>query len=99
MTFSDNGAPASVVTAYLSLGSNMGDRLENLRRAFRLLCQEGPALRRTSSIYETEPVGNTDQGWFLNCVVEVSTSLEPPALLGQLLNIEQSMGRVRTVRT
>ncbi len=76
----------------------MGDRLENLRRAFRLLCQEGIALRRTSSVYETEPVDNTNQGWFLNCVAEVGTTFGPLALLKQLLQIEQDAGRVRTVR-
>jgi 2-amino-4-hydroxy-6-hydroxymethyldihydropteridine diphosphokinase len=89
----------SPTTAYLSLGSNMGDRRENLRGAFRLLDgQEGIALRRTSPIYETEPVGNTDQDWFLNCVAEVGTTLEPIPLLDQLLHIEQTLGRIRTVR-
>ena len=76
----------------------MGDRLENLRSALRLLCQKGIALRRTSSVYETEPVDNTDQGWFLNCVAEVGTTLEAPALLHRLQRIENELGRERTVR-
>jgi 2-amino-4-hydroxy-6-hydroxymethyldihydropteridine diphosphokinase len=87
----------SATTAFLSLGSNVGDRLENLRAALRELCGAGVALRRTSSIYETEPVDNTDQGWFLNCVAEVSTTLEPLTLLHKLQQIERQLGRERVV--
>ncbi|MBI2818946.1 MAG: 2-amino-4-hydroxy-6-hydroxymethyldihydropteridine diphosphokinase [Acidobacteria bacterium] len=89
--------PSNPVIAYLSLGSNAGNRRENLRKAMQLFCGEGIALRCTSSIYETEPVDNTDQGWFLNCVAEVSTTLEPLALLRKLQRIENQMGRERTV--
>jgi 2-amino-4-hydroxy-6-hydroxymethyldihydropteridine diphosphokinase len=81
--------------AYLSLGSNVGDRLENLNNAMQLFCGAGIALRFTSSIYETEPVDNTNQGWFLNCVAEVSTALEPVALLQKLQKIEMELGRER----
>jgi len=83
--------------AYLSLGSNVGDRLENLRQAMQLFCGEGIALRCTSSIYETEPVENPEQDWFLNCVAEVSTTLEPVALLRKLQKIESQLGRERTI--
>jgi 2-amino-4-hydroxy-6-hydroxymethyldihydropteridine diphosphokinase len=89
--------PAIPLTAYLSLGSNVGDRLENLRAAMRQLCSVGTALHRTSSIYETEPVDNPNQGWFLNCVAEVSATLEPLVLLHNLQRIEQQLGRERTV--
>jgi len=89
--------PATPVIAYLSFGSNVGDRLENLRKALRLLCQAGIALRCTSSIYETEPVDNLDQDWFLNCVAEIATTLEPLALLRELQQIEAQLGRERTV--
>jgi 2-amino-4-hydroxy-6-hydroxymethyldihydropteridine diphosphokinase len=82
---------------YFSLGSNLGDRLENLRRGMQLFCGEGIALRRTSSIYETEPVDNRDQAWFLNCVAEVLPTLEPLALLRRLQRIENQLGRERTV--
>ncbi|MBI4480080.1 MAG: 2-amino-4-hydroxy-6-hydroxymethyldihydropteridine diphosphokinase [Acidobacteria bacterium] len=82
---------------YLSLGSNLGDRLENLRQAMQLFCGEGIALRCTSSIYETEPVDNTHQGWFLNCVAEVSTTLKPVALLRKLQKIESRLGRERKI--
>jgi 2-amino-4-hydroxy-6-hydroxymethyldihydropteridine diphosphokinase len=85
------------VGAYLSLGSNLGDRLDNLRRALGLLCSAGVSLRRTSSVYETEPVDQPDQPWFFNCVAEVSTLLEPLPLLHKLRSIEASLGRRRIV--
>jgi 2-amino-4-hydroxy-6-hydroxymethyldihydropteridine diphosphokinase len=85
------------VIAYLSLGSNVGDRLVNLRRGMELFCGEGIGLRRTSSIYETEPVENREQDWFLNCVAEVSTTLQPLSLLRRLQRVENRMGRERTV--
>lgn len=87
----------SPVNTYLSLGSNVGDRMAELRRAMQLFCGEGMAMRRTSSVYETEPVGYTEQGWFLNCVAEISTTLEPVALLHRLQRIENQLGRERTV--
>jgi len=87
----------SPITAYLSLGSNVGDRLENLRAAMQRLSSAGVALLRTSSIYETEPVDNTNQGWFLNCIAEVSTALEPLPLLHKLQEIEKQLGRERAV--
>lgn len=83
--------------AYLSLGSNVGDRLGNLRKAMQLFCGKGITLRCTSSVYETEPVDNTNQEWFLNCVAEVSTTLEPLALLHTLQGMETQLGRERTI--
>jgi 2-amino-4-hydroxy-6-hydroxymethyldihydropteridine diphosphokinase len=71
--------------------------MENLRRAMQLFCGDGTALFRASSIYETEPVDNANQGWFLNCIAEVSTTLEPLALLHKLQQIESQLGRERTV--
>ena len=82
---------------YLSLGSNVGDRLDNIQRACRMLCDVGIALRRTSSIYETEPVDKTDQPWFLNSVVEVATTVTPISLLHRLEAIEAKLGRERVV--
>jgi 2-amino-4-hydroxy-6-hydroxymethyldihydropteridine diphosphokinase len=84
-------------TAYLSLGSNVGDRHANLQRAISSLTERGIRVVKQSSIYETEPVGFRDQSWFLNCAVEVETLLSPKELLGVLLEIEQGMGRRRTV--
>jgi 2-amino-4-hydroxy-6-hydroxymethyldihydropteridine diphosphokinase len=63
----------------------------------QFFCGEGIALLRTSSIYETEPVENREQAWFLNCVAEVSTTLQPLALLRRLQRIEHQLGRERTV--
>ena len=87
----------TATNVYLSLGSNVGDRLEHLRKAMGHFCGAGIALRCTSSIYETEPVDHRDQGWFLNCVAEVSTTLEPLPLLRQLQHIEEQLGRQRSV--
>jgi 2-amino-4-hydroxy-6-hydroxymethyldihydropteridine diphosphokinase len=85
------------VLTYVSLGSNVGDRQEYLRQAMQLLIGGGIELQRTSSIYETEPVDNTDQGWFLNCVAEIATTLDPLALLHRLQHVETQLGRERTV--
>lgn len=82
-------------TAYLSLGSNLGDRQENLRNAIGLLRRLGH-VDSVSSFYETEPVGVTDQPWFINCAVKLVTSKSPQELLAGVLTIERSMGRERT---
>ena len=81
--------------AYLSLGSNLGNREEQLRAAMQRLKSLG-TLRLISSIYETDPVELTDQPQFLNCVVALETSLAPSQLMQELLRIEQAMGRKRT---
>jgi 2-amino-4-hydroxy-6-hydroxymethyldihydropteridine diphosphokinase len=82
-------------TAYISLGSNIGDRIANLRDATARLHEAG-VVTRTSSWYETEPVEMTEQPWFLNGVVELQTQLAPRALMGTMLKIERAMGRERT---
>jgi 2-amino-4-hydroxy-6-hydroxymethyldihydropteridine diphosphokinase len=82
---------------YLSLGSNIGERAENIARAIALLQRRGVRVVRKSSLYETEPVEYLAQGWFLNCVVEVETDLAPGELLRALLDIERSMGRERVM--
>ena len=82
-------------TAYIALGSNLGDKEANLRRALELLIERGVEIVKTSTFISTEPYGVTDQPTFLNGVCEVRTSLEPLALLHILLAIEQEMGRVR----
>ncbi|MBI3894783.1 MAG: 2-amino-4-hydroxy-6-hydroxymethyldihydropteridine diphosphokinase [Acidobacteria bacterium] len=83
------------MTVYLSLGSNMGNRMENLRRACQSLAQKGIQLQRFSSVYETEPVDFAKQNWFLNCVVEAETNLPPLALLREVQQIEEELGRQR----
>lgn len=81
--------------AYIALGSNLGDKEKNLRRALLLLKQQGVEVVRVSSFLSTEPYGVTDQPQFLNAVACVRTSLTPLALLDVLLATELAMGRVR----
>jgi 2-amino-4-hydroxy-6-hydroxymethyldihydropteridine diphosphokinase len=83
-------------TVYLSMGSNLGDREENLRQALSALASEHIEPRRVSSCYETEPVGYRDQPWFLNIAVETSTSLSPDELLNRCRHIESKLGRRRS---
>lgn len=80
---------------YLSLGSNLGDRALHLARAVEELGPRGIRVRRASSLYETEPVGFREQGWFLNTVVEATTDLPPGELLAAALDVERAMGRER----
>jgi 2-amino-4-hydroxy-6-hydroxymethyldihydropteridine diphosphokinase len=81
---------------YISAGSNMGDRLSNCRKGFEALQASGDTVvRRYSRFYKTEPVDYTDQEWFVNAVVEVETSLDPPSLLERLQAIQRQAGRVR----
>ena len=82
-------------TAYIALGSNLGDKEANLRRALELLIERGVEIVKTSTFISTEPYGVTDQPQFLNGVCEVRTSMAPLALLHTLLEVEQEMGRVR----
>ncbi len=81
-----------MVTVYLALGSNVGDREENLRRAVILLREAGLNIKKVSSLYETEPVDFLEQDWFLNSVLEAETGFEPVALLRTMRNIETAMG-------
>lgn len=80
--------------AYLSLGSNVGDRVAHLRDAIARLESIGRVVS-VSSFYETEPVEVTDQPWFLNCAVGLETALTAEQLMARLLQIEQEMGRRR----
>ena len=84
-------------TVYLALGSNLGDRLENLKRAVSLLNNAGVTVQKVSSVWETEPVGFEDQGWFLNMALKAVTNLMPLQLLACTASIEQAMGRKRLV--
>ena len=81
-------------TVYLSLGSNLGDRAENIARAIKALEARGVRVIRQSSLYETEPV-DVRGGWFLNGVVEAETKMLPRQLMQTLLIIERSLGRKR----
>ncbi|HHY05933.1 MAG TPA: 2-amino-4-hydroxy-6-hydroxymethyldihydropteridine diphosphokinase [Clostridia bacterium] len=83
---------------FLSLGSNVGDSLENLLQALLLLQEKGIVLREVSSIYQTAAVGYTEQADFLNMVVAGETLYSPEETLALCLAIEKKLGRVRTER-
>lgn len=85
--------------AFLSLGSNLGDRAATLEAALRSLEASGDVrITRRSSLYETAPVGKTDQPDFYNLVVEVETALQPEPLLDLCQDVERGLGRVRAER-
>jgi len=83
--------------AFIGLGSNLGDREANIRQALQFLEQlPETTIVRGSSLYDTEPVGVSDQPNFLNGVVQIETHLAPRQLLWNLMLIERRLGRVRT---
>lgn len=85
-------------TAYLSLGSNLGDRAAHIERAIKFLAKRGVRVEKQSSVYETEPVDFGPQRWFLNCVLAVDTALMPRQLLHAAQEIERELGRSRLVK-
>jgi 2-amino-4-hydroxy-6-hydroxymethyldihydropteridine diphosphokinase len=80
--------------AYLSLGSNVGDREAQLRDAQHRLAKVGKVIA-VSSFYETEPVEFTEQPWFLNCAFAIETTYTPEQVMASILQIEEEMGRRR----
>ena len=81
-----------MITVYIALGTNVGEREANLLQALQLLPESGVQIRRVSSIYETEPVDYLDQEWFLNAALEGQTELDALDLLSALRVIEARMG-------
>ena len=85
--------------AYLSIGSNIGNREQFLQEAIQLLhAREGIKVANLSSIYETDPVGFTDQGKFLNMAIQIETSLTAEELLSACLETEKELGRKRDIK-
>jgi len=82
--------------AYLSLGSNLGDRIANVQSCIVRLGSIGQ-VKKISSFYETEPLELRDQPWFINCVVELLTELRPEEFLAAIERIEAELGRTRKV--
>jgi 2-amino-4-hydroxy-6-hydroxymethyldihydropteridine diphosphokinase len=82
---------------YIALGSNLGDRAENLRAAREQIAAPDLRVLRESSVYETAPRDIEDQPWFLNQVIECETDLFPRQLLARLKKIERAMGRKKRV--
>lgn len=86
-----------MATAYIALGSNLGDRAANLRAAVERLGALG-VIEAVSPFIETDPVGYTEQPRFLNATARLHTTLTPREVLDGLLAIESALGRVRTLR-
>lgn len=85
--------------ALIGLGSNMGDKAENVRRAVALLAEGGDVrVVARSRLYRTAPWGVADQDWFVNGCIAVATELSPMALLKRCLGVEDTMKRVREQR-
>ena len=81
---------------FLSLGSNLGDRLSNIQQAVSSLAMSNRIkILKTSSFYETEPWGNKNQEWFINAALALDTDMSPEELLEFCQNIEVQLGRVR----
>ena len=83
-------------TAFIAIGSNLGTPKENCIEAINII-SSNPNIKiiSKSSFYQTAPVGNTEQDWFINSVIKISTQLSPDILLSVLLKIESQMGRIR----
>lgn len=83
------------INVYLGLGSNIGDRAENLRSAARLIEKNVGKIAKKSRFYETQPWGKTDQDPFYNQVLMINTTLEPREVLDKISRIERELGRER----
>jgi 2-amino-4-hydroxy-6-hydroxymethyldihydropteridine diphosphokinase len=79
---------------YLGLGSNIGKKEEHIKKALSLISKVYE-VKRMSPLYLTEPVGNKEQEWFLNCVVELQTEVDPNKLLSSFKTIERKLGRTK----
>jgi len=82
-------------TVFLGIGTNLGEREENLRQAITLIGEHIGIITRVSSVYETESWGFKSETTFLNIVVMAETKLTPSGILGRILMIEAMMGRLR----
>jgi 2-amino-4-hydroxy-6-hydroxymethyldihydropteridine diphosphokinase len=87
------------ITAYIGLGSNLGDRKQMILRALEMLSgSRGICRKSVSTFLETEPIGIKDQPRYVNCVTEIATTLSPDRLHKVCLHIEERLGRVRAKR-
>ena len=88
-----------MATAYVGLGSNLGDRAGNIRRALDMLDRSDDlSVLAISSLYETEPEGYEDQNWFVNAAAQIKAALSPGELLELFKEIERTIGRKESVR-
>ncbi|MGD9311627.1 MAG: 2-amino-4-hydroxy-6-hydroxymethyldihydropteridine diphosphokinase, partial [Desulfobacterales bacterium] len=83
---------------YISVGSNMGDRLQNCRRGIKALTHQSKSrVLAQSRIYSTEPVDFLDQDWFINMMIKLETELDPFQLLDQIKSIQRAAGRKQDI--
>jgi 2-amino-4-hydroxy-6-hydroxymethyldihydropteridine diphosphokinase len=83
-------------TAFVGVGSNLGDKQENCLCGIAALTSDGHSrLLNQSRLYRTAPVDYLDQDWFVNCAVQIETCLDPFQLLAVLQNIQKQAGRVQ----
>jgi 2-amino-4-hydroxy-6-hydroxymethyldihydropteridine diphosphokinase len=82
---------------FLGLGSNIGKKEEYINKALTFI-SELYTVKKISHLYLTEPVSTIKQDWFLNCVVEIQTDIDPKKLLFTIKSIEQKLGRIKTVK-
>jgi 2-amino-4-hydroxy-6-hydroxymethyldihydropteridine diphosphokinase len=87
-----------IFTAYILIGGNIGDRFANLQTAKELISKQCGSITKESSIYQTAAWGLTEQPDFLNQVVIISTTIESELLMQTLLSVEETMGRVRSIK-
>jgi 2-amino-4-hydroxy-6-hydroxymethyldihydropteridine diphosphokinase len=88
-----------MVICYLAVGSNLGNRRKNIKKALDYLAKtKGIKIEKASRIYETKAIGGVAQGKFLNAAIKIKTSLTPQLLLKTVKNIEKDLGRRKTVR-
>jgi 2-amino-4-hydroxy-6-hydroxymethyldihydropteridine diphosphokinase len=91
--------PNAETVAYLGLGGNLGDPVANMAAALQQVeARQDCRVTAVSRVYRTPPWGKTDQDWFFNSAAEISTTLDPIALLRLCLEIERSMKRLRIER-
>jgi len=91
----DGYSPYRGERVFVSAGSNVGDRQDNLIKALLALGTRGVVVRKVSSFFETEPVGFREQPWFLNLALEVESHLSAPGLLAVCQELEVLRGRIR----
>ncbi len=84
-------------TVYIALGSNLGDRKDNLQKAMEAI-SEFAQIEQKSTIIETEPEGYKEQNFFLNMVITIQTNLTASELIEKLQEVEKKMGRVRKIK-
>ena len=80
--------------AYISVGSNLGNKLENCRQGIQSLTEHNVWIAAQSNLYQTEPVGYKDQGWFINFAVKIETDLDPFQLMQRIQTIQRKAGRI-----